>query len=57
MSHFYATLPSNSSMQVFPENKPQHYNVNVNFSELDGNWEVGLSELHCPTTWYNVTKP
>ena len=46
-SEFYVTLPNNSSMQYFPDNKTSNF-------VLDGEWEVGLAEIVYPHTWYNI---
>lgn len=53
---FYLTLPSNSSLEFFPDNTLTHY-----FTKLPhpidlsgGQWEVGLSEIQYPHTWYNI---
>lgn len=52
---FYLTLPSDSSMSYFPENKISHFVVRLSKSiELQGNWEVALVEFIYPHTWYNV---
>ncbi len=52
---FYLTLPSNSSLDFFPENTLTHYKVRLPYTiALDGQWEVGLAEIQYPHTWYNV---
>lgn len=52
---FYVTLPSDSSMNYFPENKISHFISRLpNPIELTGEWEVGLVEFIYPHTWYNV---
>ena len=49
------TLPSNSSQQLYPDNTLTHYRVELAKAvELEGAWEVGLSEIQYPHTWYNV---
>ncbi len=54
-SHFYITLPSNASPEVFPDNKTTSYRVklpqNIN---LVGNWEVGLYSISYPNSWYTL---
>ena len=40
MSRFYVTLPSNSSMDCYPDN--------------EGDWEVGLTEISFPSDVENV---
>lgn len=55
---FYFTLPSNSSMSVHPENTLSHYYTQLpQLVQLEGEWEVGLSEIQFPYTWYNVPEP
>ena len=54
-SEFYVTLPSNSSMQYFPDNKTSNFVTKLSRTlQLDGEWEVGLAEIDYPHTWYNV---
>lgn len=54
-SQFYITLPSNSSMDVFPNNTLAEYKVKLpERVNLLGAWEVGLSSITFPHTWYNV---
>ena len=57
MEHFYLTLPSNSSMNVFPNNKLNSYKVKLPkaLPTTEGKWLVGLYEIQFPKTWYNVT--
>ena len=56
MSHFYMTLPSNSSMDHHPRNTVAQFTTALSQNiELDGDWEVGLAEISMPTTWYNIT--
>lgn len=53
---FYVTLPSDSSMKYFPENKISHYITRLPTPiELTGEWEVALSEFFYPHTWHNIT--
>jgi len=55
MSHFYMTLPSNSSMDCYPDNTAAKYTTKLtNVIELDGDWEVGLTEISCPGSLINV---
>jgi hypothetical protein len=55
MSSFYVTLPSNSSMDFFPNNTLSTYVTKLPQPfDLKGEWEVGLSEIQFPITWYNV---
>ena len=56
MSSFYVTLPSNSSMNYYPNNTLANYVTKLPHSfDLPGEWEVGLSEIQFPISWYNVT--
>ena len=53
---FYMTLPSDSSMTLFPENKSSSWTTSINPPlTLEGQWTVGLSEIHMPRKWNNVT--
>jgi len=55
MSHFYMTLPSNSSMDCYPDNTAAKYTTKLtSMIELDGEWEVGLIEISCPGSLVNV---
>lgn len=57
MSHFYLTLPSNSSSQYFPNNTLTHFITRLQSSvSLVGDWEVGLAEIMYPRSWYNIGK-
>ena len=54
-THFYLTLPSNASLDVFPDNKTTSYRVKLPQSiDLEGNWEVGLYSVSYPNTWYTL---
>ena len=54
-SEFYVTLPSNSSMQYFPDNKTSNLVTKLSRTlQLDGEWEVGLAEVDYPHTWHNI---
>jgi hypothetical protein len=49
---FYLTLPSNSSMQYFPNNALSNYSTKLsNTVELNGKYEVALVELMYPINW------
>lgn len=51
------TLPCDSSLDYFEDNTLAHYRVQLPH-ELhfdDGDYEVGLSQLQYPNTWYNVS--
>ncbi len=55
MSRFYLTLPSNSSMHYYPQNTVAQYTTKLNsLSELDGEWEVGLTEISFPFEMENA---
>jgi len=46
MSRFYMTLPSKSSKDYNPQNTVAEYTTKLNGQiELDGEWEVGLTEI------------
>lgn len=50
---FFVTLPSNSSADVYPNNKISCYVTKLAKPiELEGPWEVALSEVQYPHTWY-----
>ena len=53
---FFLVLPSNSSMNIYPENKTSGYKVQLPHDlNLDVmKWEVGLSEIQLPNTFYNI---
>ena len=51
----FLTLPSNSSIQFYPENKVSDYIVHLPKElNLTGPWEVGLAELIYPNSWCNI---
>lgn len=57
MAQFYLTLPSNSSAKYFPDNTLTHFVTKLHSSvSLTSDWEVGLSEISFPKTWYNIEK-
>ena len=52
---FYLTLPSNSSMKLYPNNTLANFAVNLSPPlELSGDWVVALCEIQYPHTWNNV---
>ena len=54
-THFYLTLPSNASSDVFPDNKTTSYRVKLPQSiNLVDNWEVGLYSISYPNSWYTL---
>ena len=54
----YFTLPSNRSMDIYPENKILSFKVNLPETlQVDPeHWEVSLKELQFPHLWHNVRK-
>ena len=55
MSRFHLMLPSNSSMDYYPENTVARFTTKLpNNIDLDGEWEVGLSEISVPSHVHNV---
>ena len=54
---FYMFLPSNSSMDVYPNNTTGHFIVKLpqEIRLTDGAWECSLREIHYPHSWNNVT--
>ena len=54
-THFYLTLPSNSSLNIFPDNKTTSYRIKLpQIINLNSNWEVGLYTISYPNTWYTL---
>lgn len=55
-NQFFIVLPSNSSMDLYPNNKTSSFKVNLsNALMLDSTkWEVALSEIQFQHTWYNI---
>jgi len=54
-SHFFLTLPSDSSLDIYPDNTLSEFTVNLpQPMELEGEWEVCLNEIQYPRTWNNV---
>ena len=53
---FYLVLPSNSSLNIFQDNKTSSYKVQLPHpSELDiTKWEVALSEIQFPNNFYTI---
>jgi hypothetical protein len=55
--HFYLTLPSDTSAAYYPNSTIAHYVTKLpERIHLDGDYKVGLSEIVCPHSWYNVDK-
>jgi hypothetical protein len=56
-TQFYLTLPSNSSVAYFPNNTVENFRVKLAETiVLPGQWEVALTELHCPHTWSTLRR-
>lgn len=52
---FYLTLPSNSSMSYFPENRTTNFCTKLPKSiKLEGEWYVGIVEFQYPCTMFTV---
>lgn len=55
MAEFYVTLPSNSSMDIYPDNSISHFTTEMRETiNLEDNYEVALVEISMPTRWQNV---
>lgn len=55
VTRFYRHLPSNSSLDKFPNNTLTEYRVCLPQTvRLTGEWEVALTEIHYPHSWNNV---
>lgn len=56
ISDFYVTLPSDASMGIFPENTQSSFRTKLSAPLVlsSDDWEVGLTEIFIPKTWYNV---
>ena len=53
--YFYITLPSNASLDIFPNNKTTGYRVKLPEKiNLDEDWEVGLYSILYPHMWYTI---
>lgn len=51
------TLPSNSSVEIFPDNTLSSFKVKLPETiNLGGEWEVGLSSITFPHSWYSITE-
>ena len=52
-THFHLTLPSNATLDTFPDNKTTSYRVKLPQNiDLEGSWEVGLYSISYSNTWY-----
>ena len=55
VTQFYLHLPSNSSLDKFPNNTLKEYRVGLPQTvSLTEDWEVALTEIHHPHSWNNV---
>ncbi|KAF8795203.1 Protein turtle like protein [Argiope bruennichi] len=55
VNDFCVTLLSNSSMDYFPKNTQASFRTELARPILlAGTWEVGLSEIFVPRTWFNI---
>lgn len=56
MNHFYVTLPSDNSMGYYANNTVAHFTSCLPHRiRLDGDYEVGLSEIIYPHSWLNFS--
>lgn len=54
---FYVTLPSNSSSNVYPNNRSSDYRTKLTRTlDLRGDWEVALVEIQYPRTWWSFSE-
>src|SRR5271156_1449696 len=57
MSHWYITLPSNSSHAYFPNNTMTAFTTRLQSTcSLNGDWEAALVDMTFPKTWYTIGK-
>ena len=55
MDQFYIRLPSNSSKNIYPENRTSSYVTKLpDEIHLTGRWEIGLKEIQYPLSWFNI---
>ena len=55
VTQFYLHLPSNSSLDKFPNNTLTEYRVCLPQTiSLTGDWEVALTDIHYPHSWNNI---
>ena len=56
-SAFYVTLPSNASMDVYPDNTAAAYKIRMpKTMYLRNKYEVALAEIQYPHTWTTFQK-
>ena len=54
---FHLTLPSNASMDCYPNNTVAKYTTKLPRNiDLEGDWEVSLSEISVPVDFHNVSE-
>ena len=54
---FFVTLPSNASLDIYPNNKISHYTTKfAKPIDLNGIWEVSLAEVQYIQSWYSLTE-
>lgn len=57
MDSFYVTLPSNSSMNVYPDNTLTYFTTLLSKPlDLRGKWEVAMTGISYTRSWYDITK-
>lgn len=55
MSHFYVRLPCDASLGVHPSNSSSNFVTELPSEiDLNGEWEVALSEIVLPAIWNNI---
>lgn len=54
---FYLSLPSNSSMEFFPDNTLTKFTTKLHTAiDLEGSYEVAVSEIMFPFNWLCMLK-
>ena len=54
-SHFYVTLPSDSSVGYYPNNTVARFVTKLSERiRIEGDYEMGLVEIIYPHSWYNI---
>ena len=54
-SHFYVTLPSDSSADYYPNNTVARFVTKLpERIRIEGDYEMGLAEIIYPHSWYNL---
>ena len=55
-SSFYITCPSNASMDIYKDNTPSHFRINLpQRLYLQNNYEVALAEIQYPMTYWTFS--